>query len=164
MKPQTFFRLAILFPYLLWIICAVIVAILSTSSQETSSTWNVILMPIFFYAFGILLWFIPYTILAIGMWIWSKDKTTMALYKLALTAPIFLFILMLFEVVVIYQPAKTTVELTADLPSQAVMLGGFSLFFGYLCVGVALGIFKFLKSRNVVSEEVLSTGLSPNES
>jgi len=71
---------------------------------------------------------------------------------------------MLFEVVVIYQPAKTTVELAADLPSQAVMLGGFSLFFGYLCVGVALGIFKFLKSRNVVSEEVLSTGLSPNDS
>ena len=164
MKPQTFFRLAILFPYLLWIICVLIVALLSTLTQEISSTLNVVMMPFFFYAFGILLWFIPYTILAIGMWIWSKGKSTKALYKLALSAPILLFILMLFEVVVIYQPAKNMGELTADLPGQAAMMGSFSLFFGYFCVGIALGIFKLLKSKNIVSEEVISSVLSPNES
>ena len=164
MKPQPFFRLALLFPYFLWIICALVVALLSSLTLETSSNWNVILMPIFFYAFGILIWVIPYTILAIGMSIWSKGKTTKALYKLALTAPILLFILMFVEVVVIYQPAKTMADLTAELPGQAAMLGGLSLFFGYLCVGIALGMFKLLQSKNIVSEEVLSSELSPNES
>jgi len=164
MKPQTFFRLALLFPYFLWIICALIVALLLSLTQEISSTLNVVMMPFFFYAFGILLWFIPYTILAIGMWIWSKGKSTKALYKLALTAPILLFILIFFEVVVIYQPAKTMAELTAELPGQAVMLGGLSLFFGYLCVGIALSVFRLLKSRNIVSEGALSSGLNPNES
>jgi len=122
------------------------------------------MMPFFFYAFGILLWFIPYTILAIGLWIGSRNRSVKTIQKLALTAPPLLFVLMLLEVVVFYQPASSMAELMEDLPSQAALLGGLSLFFGYLCVGFALGIFKLLKSRNIVLEEELSPGLSFNES
>jgi len=57
MKPRTYFGLALFFPYMLWVICALIFFIVS--SQEISEPWNVVLMPISFYTFGIILWFIP---------------------------------------------------------------------------------------------------------
>ncbi len=154
MKPRTFFGLALLFPYLLWGFCALIVFLLS--SQEMSEPWNAALMPVFFYVFGIILWFVPYTVLAIGMWIWSRNKSTRALYKAALIAPVLLFVLAMIEVTVISLPVESMAELAQELLGQSVLLGSFSLVFGYLCVGVALGVFNFLKSRNRIVEETLT--------
>jgi hypothetical protein len=153
MKPRTYFGLALLFPYILWVISALIVAIMS-AVQEVPETWNTVLMPIVFYAFGIILWFVPYTLLAIGMWIWSRNKSTTTLYKLALLAPILLSALMLIEVVLVSLPADSMAELAKDLLSQSALVGGFSLVFGYLCVGVAMGVFKFLQSKHRIAEEM----------
>lgn len=134
------------------------------ASMETTETWNTAMLPVTFYVIGIILWFFPYTILAIGLWIGSRNKSVKTLLRLALTAPLLLFTLMLFEVVVIYQPVSSMAELMEDLPSQTALLGGFSLAFGYLCVGIALGIYKALKARKVIAEETLSSGLSSEES
>ncbi len=105
MKPRTYFVVALLFPYILWGMCALIVASLSLV-QEMPETWNIVLMPIVFYAFGVILWFVPYTLLAIGMWIWSRNKSATALYKLSMLAPILLLPLMLIEAVLIALPAE----------------------------------------------------------
>ena len=161
MKPRTFFGLALLFPYILWGICALVLLLLS--SQERSTTWNLVLMPITFYAFGVILWFIPYTVLAIGMLIWSRNKPTAALYKLATLAPILLFVLMLIETVLVSLPAESIAKLARDIRDQSVLLGGFSLIFGYLCVGVAMGVYKYLRSKNLIAEEMLPS-LSEQES
>lgn len=161
MKPRTFFGLALLFPYILWGICALVLLLLS--SQERSTTWNLVLMPITFYAFGVILWFIPYTVLAIGMLIWSRNKPTAALYKLAMLAPILLFVLMLIEAVLVSLPAESIAKLARDIRDQSVLLGGFSLIFGYLCVGVAMGVYKYLRSKNLITEEMLPS-LSEQES
>ena len=155
MKPRTYFGLALLFPYLLWGICALIVFLLS--SQEKSDTWNLVLMPITFYTLGIILWLVPYTLLAACMWIWSRNKSTAALYKLTMYAPILLFPLILIEAVLMSLPVENIAELAMDLSGLAVLLGGFSLVFGYLSVGVAMGIFKFLQSKHIIAEETLSS-------
>jgi len=155
MKPRTYFGLALLFPYILWGICALIVFLLS--SQEMSEAWNLVLMPIAFYTFGIILWLVPYTLLVAGMWIWSRNKSTAALYKLARLAPILLFPLLLIEAVLVSLPAESIAELAKDMLGQAVLLGGFSLVFGYLSVGVAMGVFKFLQSKHLIAEETLAS-------
>ena len=152
MKPQTYFSLALLFPYILWCLCVLIFFLVS--SQEIPAAWNVALMPISFYTFGIILWFIPYTILAVGMWIWSRNKSTKTLYKLVMLAPVLLSVLMLIEVVLVSLPVGSVTELTKDLPSQAALVGGFSLVFGYLCVGIAFGVFKFLQGKHLIVEEM----------
>ena len=154
MKPRTYFGLALLFPYILWVICALVIFLLS--SQETSEAWNLVLMPISFYAIGIIFWFLPYTILAIGMWIWSRNKSAAALYKLAMLAPILLLPLMLIEAVLIALPADSIAELAKDLLGQAALFGGFGLVFGYLSVGAALGVFKFLQSKHLIAEATLA--------
>lgn len=51
MKPRTYFRLVLLFPYLLWCAFALIVAILS-SGREISETWNIVLTPVFLMCLG----------------------------------------------------------------------------------------------------------------
>lgn len=153
MKPRTYFGLALLFPYLLWGVCALIVFLLS--SQEMSDAWNIVLMPAFFYAFGIILWFVPYTVLAIGLWVWSRDKSTGTLYKAALIAPLLLLVLAIIEVTLISLPVESIAEFARELLSQSVSLGVFSLAFGYFCVGITLGLFRFLKSRNRILEEAV---------
>ncbi|NJC96739.1 MAG: hypothetical protein C3F07_12865 [Anaerolineales bacterium] len=151
MKPRTYFGLALLFPYVLWILCALIV--FGLSSLETPEFLNTVFMPVFFYAFGILLWFVPYTILAIGLWFWSRGRSAAILYKAGVVAPFLLVALMLVELLLVSLPADSFAELTRELVGQSVMLGGFSLIFGYLCVGVALGVLKLLRARNLIAEE-----------
>ncbi len=154
MKPRTFFRLAFLFPYILWMICALTAFTISSSSQVTSSVWDVILMPVFFYAFGIFFWFIPYTLMATGMWIWSGNKSPAMLQRMALTAPLLLFVFLLIEVVLASLPVNNVGELANDLLDQSLLLGGFSLVFGYLCVGIALSVYKVLKANKLIMEEM----------
>lgn len=162
MKPRTYFGIALLFPYIFWGICALIVASMSLM-QEVPETWNTVLMPIIFYTFGVILWFVPYTILAAGMWIWSRNKSTTALHKLALLAPILLSALMLIEVVLVSLPALSFAELAKELLGQAALVGGFSLVFGYLNVGIALGVFKFLQSKHRIAEEMPASVSEANQ-
>jgi uncharacterized membrane protein YvlD (DUF360 family) len=158
MKSRTYFGLALLTPYALWIICALAAFLLS--SLETTPAWDILLMPIMFYAFGILLWFIPYTILAVGMWIWSRSKSTATLFKAAMVAPVVLGILMLLEGLLVNLPASDIAQLGRELPGQVALLGGLSLLFGYFCVGITLGIYKILQARKLIAEETPPQPLS----
>lgn len=153
MKPRTYFRLALMFPYLLWCICALVLFLLS--SQETTA-WDLVLVPFMIYVFGIILWLVPYTILAVGMWIWSRHKSTAALYRLALLAPALLVLLMVIESMLISLPVSSIAQLVKDSLEQAMTLGSFSLLFGYLCVAVALSIFKFFQAKGLIAEEIPS--------
>ena len=150
MKPRTYFRLALMFPYLLWGICASGLFLL-TSLESTALDFLLLLFMI--YVLGIILWLVPYTLLAVGMWIWSTNKSTAALYKLAVIAPVLLVALMLIESALMSLPAKNIAELTMDSLEQAVTLGAFSLLFGYLCVGATLGMYKFLQAKGLVAQE-----------
>lgn len=152
MKPRTYFGLALLFPYILWVICALIAFILS--GQETSTGWDILLTPVFFYAIGILIWFIPYTLLAIGLWIWSRNKSVTALFRAGMASPVIFGVLMLLEGLLVNLPASDLAQLGRELPGQVALLGGLSLLFGYFCVGIALGIYKILKTRKFIAEEM----------
>ena len=110
-------------------------------------------MPITFYTFGILLWFVPYTVLAAGMWIWGRNRSTTTLSKLALLAPILFFVFMLVEAVLVSLPADSAIELAQSTFRMLLLLGGFSLVFGYICVGIVLGFYKFLLSKNIIKAE-----------
>jgi len=153
LKPRTYFRVALLFPYMLWGVCALIVALIS--SQDTSAAWNIVLMPITFYVIGIILWLIPYTILAAGIWIWSRNKSTRSMYKLAMVAPLLLFALMFLEAMLVSLPAQSVGQTARDILAQGLLLGGFSLVFGYLCVGIAMVVYRSLQARHLITEEAM---------
>lgn len=150
MKPVTYFRFALLLPYLLWGLSALVIAV---APQETSPTWTTLLMPVYFYAFGVLVWFIPYTVLAIGMWVWSRDKSATSLFKAAMISPLVLVVFMVIETALVSLPSQSMSEFGSAFPGQILVLGGFSLVFGYVCVGIALGIYRLLQTRRIIAQE-----------
>lgn len=151
MKPRTFFGFALLLPYVFWVVSMLVAFALS--AQNTAEDWNFVLVPFAFYAFGVIVWFIPYTVLAIGMWVWSRKKTSSALFKAGIAAPMIFFVLMLLEAVLIIPLAESPGRFLHELVNQAVFLGILSLVYGYFCVGVALGVFKILQLRNIILQE-----------
>ena len=153
MKPRTYFGIALLFPYILWGMCALVFYLVS--SQGTSEAWSYILIPIGIYTFGIFLWFIPYTVLAIGIWLWSRNKSIQAIYKAGILAPFFLALVMLVVSIPLSIGTGDVKEMFKSAVSEALVLGGFSLVFGYLCVGIVLGLYKFLLSKNIITVETM---------
>lgn len=151
MKHRRLFGIALLFPYLLWGVCLLIANLFSPG--DTSDIWNLLLVPAMFYAIGVIFWFIPYTLLAIGMWIWSKNKPVNSLRKLGLLAPIIFSILVMIEYSIILFSATGTTG-WKDIAGFFALLIICCLFFGYLSVGTALAVFRFLQSKNLVTEEV----------
>lgn len=154
MKPQTFFRFALLVPYILWGIGLLVTLSLSAMGDELSETWNFILTPVAYYTFGIVLWFLPYTILAIGLGVWAKNKSVNSLRNMALTAPFLFFVLMFIEIIVVNLPVTSATESMSAIAEQSLAIGIISLLYGYLCVGIAFGVFKFLQYKNLLAIEV----------
>ena len=156
MKPLTYFRFALFIPYILWGISLLVILPISMSNVEISEAWNLILTPVAFFAIGVILWFFPYTILAIGLWVWSKNRSTAELRNMALISPLLFFLLLSLEAAMVNLPAESIMEFTKNLLQQSLLLGVVSLVFGYLCVGIALGTFKFLQAKRLIAEEELS--------
>jgi len=151
MKHRKLFGIALLFPYLLWGICFLIANLFP--SQNASDLWSVLLVPAMFYTIGVIFWFIPYTLLAILMWMWSKNKSVTSLRKLGLRAPIIFSILVIIEYsIILFSETGTTGW--GEIAGFFALLIVCCLFFGYVSVGTALAVFKFLQSKNLVAEEV----------
>ena len=156
MKHRRLFGIALLFPYLLWGVCLLIANLFSP--RAVPDIWNFLLVPAMYYAIGVMFWFIPYTLLAIGMWILSKNRSVVFLRKLGLLAPVLLAGLILIEYLIIYIPILISPNSeSTGMTGFLLLLVVSSLFFGYLLVGIALAIFKFLESKNLIEEVQLST-------
>jgi len=148
MKHRKLFGIALLFPYLLWVICIFILDLFP--QQDMSDIWSFVRLAITYYMLGAIFWFIPYTILAYGMWIWSKNKPVASLRKLGLLSPILFSILMIIEFSILWSFESDWKELLGALAS----LFAICAFTGYLIVGIALTVYKILQSKNLVAEEV----------
>jgi len=165
MKPKTFFKSALLIPYILWVICFLTVYIPSLRSENIDPYSNLngilsfILMAIFYYAFGVIVWFIPYTMLAVGLLIWSRRKPINDIYKAALLSPLFLVALMSLASVLLFGDTGDIWEILINAAEPFLVFSIFSLVFGYLCVGIAMGVYKLLKSRGLIGEEETITNL-----
>ena len=156
MKHRRLFGIVLLFPYLLWGVCLLIANLFSP--QDVQDIWNFLLIPALYYAIGVIFWFIPYTLLAIGMWIWSKNRSATSLRKLGLSAPVLLTGLILIEYLIIYIPILISPDSeSTGMTSFLLLLVVSSLLFGYLIVGIALAVYKFLQSKNLIEEEFQSS-------
>lgn len=153
MKPKTFFRLALLFPYAFWGLSLLIMTLVSDLT-DLPELWQTVFMPFGLYALGIFLWFIPYTLLAIVLGIWSGNKSAGTLHKAGLLSPVLLFLLLLLEGVIIAIPMEDMAQFTESLQYGA-LLGSLGLVYGYFCVGIVFGIYQFLQRKKFIAHEAL---------
>ena len=113
------------------------------------------------YAYGIILWGIPYTLVAIGLWIWSLRKQTRNIIKTFAWAPVLLAIPMMIQSLILdYRSYSSYNELARNWQSfwsgfaySTLVFTGFSLAYGYLCIGITYGIYKLLRKLNIIKNE-----------
>lgn len=153
MKPHTYFRLALLTPFFLWGI-ALLAGLLLYQFKTPPKFMVILMIPIMFYTIGIIMWFLPYMIVAIGLWIWSRNKSVSTLRNAALTTPVVFYILLLLEALVVYVFSANLIESTQEVFEMSAILGIVSLVYGYLCVGIAFAVFKILQIKKVIVQEV----------
>ena len=183
MSSKTFFKLTLLLPYILLGICAAVLCLiyllylgistslpmqltettlLSESLVAVFGTISPFLLVLIFYTFGALFWFIPYTVLAIGLLLWSIHKPTDKIYKVSLFSPLLLAMLMVTEAVIFFIPGSesTIGDVVFNILFGSLLFGGSSLAFGYLFVGTALGLYKLLQYKNIIKDETTTNIVS----
>jgi hypothetical protein len=160
MKPQTFLRLSLLTPYLLWG-SSVLFALAVSSSKNTTFNTNPIISTLLYipmlYAFGIFIWGIPFTLLAVGLGLWSRDKPTQKILKTFAWSPVMLAVLISFEVPVFLlnwnDLGAGFSQNSTDLGVSILAMGALAIVFGYLSIGVVAGIYKVLTLLNLIKNE-----------
>jgi len=160
MKPQTLLRLSLIIPYLLWGISAIIVMVVSSSKNtalDSSAIINVLLYVPMLYAFGIFLWGIPYTLLAIGLWLWTRGKPTKKIIRTFALSPLMLAILISLEILAFSinwnDLGAGFSQNSADFGASVLAMGLLAIVFGYLSIGVVAGIYKVLTLLNLIKNE-----------
>lgn len=148
MKPQNYFRFSLFIPYLLWVLCLLIALPVTKINAEYPPLWDIIFMPAMFYLIGVLFWFLPYTILAITLWLWSAGKPVPALRRAGLISPVLFSFLIIIEVSILFITTGDLAELAENALAYSAFFGGLGVTFGYFCVGIAFGVFKFLQAKN----------------
>ncbi len=162
MKTQTFIRLSLLFPYALWIIFAIFMVVMSKvfPASESLPILSGMITISFIYAFGILVWGIPYTILALGLWIWSNKKPASTMKKVFAFSPLMLAVLI---TVAMYFLIGLEDGISSDFGESALALGVLSILFGYGTIGIVAGIYKLLQMGNFIKQEDETTSGQPSQ-
>jgi len=160
MKPQTLLRLSLIIPYLLWGLSAIIVAVVDSSKNtpfDTSPIINALLYIPMLYAFGIFIWGIPYTLLAVGLGLWSRNKPTQKIIRIFAWSPVMLAILISLEMFAFSINWKDLragfSQNSTDFGASILGMGALAIVFGYLSIGVVAGIYKVLTLLNLIKNE-----------
>lgn len=78
---------------------------------------------------------------------YGVGKSIATLRNAALIAPIMFYLLLFFEMLVMYFFSDSLTNFTQELLEIAALLGVVSLFFGYLCIGIAFALFKIMQIK-----------------
>lgn len=160
MKTRTLLRLSLIIPYLLWGLSALIAAAVSSSkntSFDTNPIINMLLYIPMLYAFGIFIWGIPYTLLAVGLGLWSRDKPTQKIIRIFALSPVMLAILISLEMFAFSinwnDLGAGFSQNSTDFGASILGIGALAVVFGYLSIGVVAGIYKVLTLLNLIKNE-----------
>lgn len=141
---KNYYRLALLLPYIIWVICAAILfttKILTHNNMEwlylfwLGELFGVIIFSIFF-------WFVPYTIVIIALLIWSRIGDNRKFIIAINLSP-----LMLASIIWISLIMTNSASLMGWL-----FLAVISIVTGYIFVAIFHGLHRLLKSRNIIIE------------
>jgi hypothetical protein len=146
-KPPHLLRSFLLIPYLAWGLAFLLADFFSPMSENSTAlgaVFNVLAGILSFYVVGIFLWGIPYTLLALGLLVWSVRKPARIIYKTLVFSPFLLALFMIAEVALVsFSPGQApSLEGMKDFLSQILVVTIPSLAFGYFFVGVCLILYK----------------------
>lgn len=160
MKPQTYLRLSLLLPYVVWIVLILLTLILGGIDEgsllgQTTTFLGVWIVSV--YLIGILFWLIPYTLLSIGLLLWSREKQANTIVRIFALSPLLLTLLILLELN-IFSIAAGSISSYLSPPNfeNMMALNGLTVIFtlaaGSLCVAIGFGIYRLLQRLRIIGE------------
>jgi hypothetical protein len=131
------------------------ISVMAETSYNSNTFFDVLTGVVSFYTIGIFLWGIPYTILAVGLLLWSINKSASTIYKVFFFSPFLLSILIVFEIALVtFWPLQApSLEGKGEFLSSILIVVIPSLIFGYGLVGVGAIIYKAIRRLNLIRTE-----------
>jgi hypothetical protein len=156
-KSQHVLRSLLLAPYLIWgtsLAFNLLVDRLIADPDATPAILDALVGVTSFYTIGILLWGIPYTILVVGLLLWSIRKPTSTIHRVFVFSPILMSVLMTVEtaLVAFWSPQAPFLEELMDFLQYTLVAVIPTLVFGYGFVGAGIIINKATKRLNLMNE------------
>ena len=154
-KSQNLLRLLLLIPYAAWGIALLFVSLVDISADifPTPNAFIDALTGVAsFYTIGIVVWGIPYTILIVGLLLWSINKPALAIYKMFVYSPFMLSILTVVEIALIlfWPPQARPFEDGMDFLSVILVAVIPTLIFGYGFVGIGSILYQAMRHINLI--------------
>lgn len=156
-KPQNLLRSLLLIPYIAWGIALLYSSLAyGPDGNAPNAFLNGLAGFASFFTIAIIGWGIPYTILAVGLFLWSIKKPAPVIYKAFLISPVLLSILTIVEVVYItFSPLQKAPVLAdfKDFLSYTLLAVIPSLILGYVFVGLGIIIYKAMGRLDLLKTE-----------
>lgn len=164
MKTTTFLRFSLLIPFLVWGICVLLFIFWSRlegsdPTANESSVAGIMLWAMLFYVFGIIGWFVPYLLLALGLLVWSFRARAETLMKVFALSPLAMSVLIVIVLSVISAGSQDWGMFQANPLASAENFFASPLWFvfltllwGYICVGAGFGIYKILQRGGFIRD------------
>jgi hypothetical protein len=167
MKTTLYLRLSLLIPILVWGVCLLILIVASASPTNdlgpahSMTIPNLIFLFFAFYVFGIIVWVFPYLLLSLILLALRFMAQGQATIKVFALSPIPMTILTMLSVNLLAMEASGDGMILSNPFVKDQNFIGFnilalllSLIWGYICVGMGFGIYKLLKQRHLIKDEV----------
>jgi hypothetical protein len=122
---------------------------LSSSPMESGTVFDVILSAASIYTIGIVIWILPYTILAVSLWIWSKGKPADKTARSFAFSPLIMAILVAVEMG-FFSILWGGEGVSSDFGASVAAIGGLAIPFGYLIIGMVAGIYKLFSRIHLI--------------
>lgn len=159
MKTNTYLRLCLLIPFLVWGVCLLLFLVTNVSPDTGGLVLRSIAVSMLFYLFGIIGWFLPYLVLVLILLILSFITPARTLIKIFALSPLMMAVFISLFVLVIMDSSPDASTLAPELATNAggflgspVWFGILALIWGCVCVGIGLGIYKLLQALHVIRD------------
>jgi hypothetical protein len=161
MKTNTYLRWSLLIPFVVWGVSLLIFMIASIFSFEAfpdGESLSAVDIPLFFllfYVFGIIVWIFPYLLVALILFFWSfisKARTALQVFALS---PVVMTLLTVATLTILTLGISggSTGIIDQYFIGFNLLGAAFTLIWGYICVGIGYGIYRFLQKRGLIRDE-----------
>jgi hypothetical protein len=152
MNAKTLLRAILFLPYLAWLI------MLPLTNLPTTSMFQLVVVGVSVaYLVGIFYWGVPYTILVVGLLLWSRNKSEKEFDVFLSCSPILLALLTIAELTVLYLYFVLTSQVYLmdfyDFTWSLFLAVLGSFIYGYAFLFVGKTIYRILESLGFIKDD-----------
>lgn len=166
MKTNTYLRWSLLIPFIVWMLCLLGFLIAQASPAEdlifnqSIAVMDYLVILAAFYLFGIIVWLMPYLLLSLILFLSSFIAPAQVMIRIFALSPLAMtaLTLALMNILLFFDFGEGTasslpVSSLQEFATSSLAMGGISLLWGYICVGIGYGIYKLLRRRGMIRDE-----------